>query len=112
MVARTGTDITALDSRNDVQALFGTPKASGENHDGHFEEYRTHRKIADHLRGMGHGMGFMMSFGLLEPVNLAREVGYLSRTTLLGHDVRFTYDDSGKVIDFWELNPATRLASE
>src|SRR5947209_7778858 len=103
LLSECGKDITKLTNRDDVHAQFGEPIASGvENAKvGHeyavWEEFHAQEIIANPYRGPGYGMGFMMSFGLSELIFVPMELTRLTKAMLIGEDLRFSYDEAGRV---------------
>jgi hypothetical protein len=96
-IAESGKDLRSVTTREQVQEEFGTPTESGEEIDGPFETYHTRRKISESLRGHCLDMGLTMTLGLGELFALPKELCVLARKTILGQDVKFHYDSSGRV---------------
>lgn len=97
LIARSGSNIDSLQTQADVHAKFGTPNTLVATESGLVEEFRTRRKLANEMGGIGYGMEFCMLFGLTEPLNTLTEITWLGQTTLMGQDLRFEYDDLGAV---------------
>src|SRR5438309_797899 len=96
LLSQCGDDISKLSTREEIHAQFGEPIASGgqDDKDGDgfaWEEFHTGMIIANPYRGPGYGMGFMMSFGLIELVYVPMELTRLTRAMLVGEDLRFSY---------------------
>jgi hypothetical protein len=97
LLARSGVDLSALATREQVRAEFGEPEASGTTEDGYYEEYHSRRKISDPVIASAYGMMFVMYFGLGEAVSLPIEAGRLASTTISGQEIRVTYDSADQV---------------
>jgi len=96
-IAESGSDLSKLTTREQVQEEFGKPCASGETEGQPFEDFRTRRKISEWYRSWALGNGIVFTFGLAEFIDFPAELMLLGRRTLFGQDVRFTYDSAGKV---------------
>jgi YD repeat-containing protein len=97
-IARMGKDLDRLATREQVHADFGEPCRTGTVDGNAFEDYRTRRKMSERLRSCEQGMAFVMTFGVGELGWFPYELYLLGRRTLLGQEVRFVYDDAGRVI--------------
>jgi len=97
LIARSGVDLHTLTTREKVHEKFGKPSASGTAEGKPFEEFRTRRKIAEPFRGDLLGMSFAWTWGLAEVITFPYELYLLGNRSLLGQDIRFTYDSSGIV---------------
>src|SRR5436309_2569017 len=78
MIARKGTDLTKFNSREEIRACLGEPSATGLEHGIPFEEYRTHRKIAEpcpwrYLCGEGYAALLLVTCGTWEIIPLSDE---------------------------------------
>jgi hypothetical protein len=62
------------------------------------EVYHTHQKIAEPDYGEVYGMAVTMTYGLYELFAFPYESFRVVRHTLLGRDVRVTYDANGSVM--------------
>jgi hypothetical protein len=104
-IARSGTDLTPLKSKEEIHAKLGKPVRTGIEESQFFEEYRTHRKIADpnpfKYFGPGYAMAVILTCGLCEPICVAGELCRVSRQTVLGQTVRVTYDSTGSVTNIY-----------
>ncbi len=96
-IASAGTDLEALKTKEEVHAKFGEPIATGTTEEGLYEDFRSRRKFRDPIGSQGCAMGFGMTMGLGEFYQFPLELFLVGRSTLLGQDVRFTYDAAGKV---------------
>ncbi len=101
IIARTGTDLYCLKSKEEVQAKLGKPVATGMEDGEFFEEYRTRRKIAEQwparCSGIGYAMLVTMTCGTSELISVPNELFILGRRTLLGQPIRVTYGEDGSV---------------
>jgi hypothetical protein len=97
LIAESGKDLSTLKTREQVHKQFGEPVASGTTNDESFEVYHTHQKIADQADADYLSMGIAMTYGVGELVAFPCELYLLGRNTIIGRDIRFTYDSSGKV---------------
>ena len=119
IIARSGEDLSALKTREQVHDSFGTPVATGTSDGQTYEEYRSRRKIAE-PHGPGYAMSLALTLGLTELYWFPRELYLLGRHTILGRDICFTYDAAGNVtavhIDHmhipWLSNPLPTYARE
>jgi YD repeat-containing protein len=110
LIARSGTDVTALKTRNEVRAVFGEPVAAGvveESEGKTFEEYVTRRKIAalpEEPSGRGFGSlaypgTLFFSLGTCELVLIPEQLALMAVRFVGGEKIRFTYDRSGRIIE-------------
>ena len=91
-----GTDLSKLPTREQVQAVFGPPRASGEVEGKSYEDFRTHRKIADfNLEGVL--MVDAGTLGLAELYCFPCAVFIAAKQSIAGQNLRFIYDENGKV---------------
>ena len=98
MIARSGKDLTDLTTKVEVHAALGEPDAVGADEGGAFEEFRTHRKIADYgirYAGPGYAMGLVMTCGLIDLILVPQELYLAGRRSILGQTIRVSYDDDG-----------------
>jgi hypothetical protein len=101
LIARSGYYPGELKTVQEVHDKFGEAIAGG-THDGYsYEEFHTHLKIADWMRGVQLGMGFAYTFGLFEIVMFPSELCRTGANTILGQDIRFAYDSAGTVTYFY-----------
>jgi hypothetical protein len=96
---RSGTDVSKVENQSQVRERFGTPDSSSEDERGGIDVYRTRRKIDEEFRATTSGELWAMMFGTLEFLAFPEELYRLGRGTLLGQELRFSYDSSGKVTD-------------
>ena len=99
MIARTGTDLASLTSRDGVIEMFGPPSSSVQTKDTLVETFKTRRKIADPMLAWGYGMEFCM-VGIFEPENTAAELIGLARNKAFGQTIQFTFDSSDDIITY------------
>ena len=97
LIARSGSDLSKLTTRELVHEKFGEPSTVGRADGESFEEFRTRRKIAEPLRSASLGMGIVMTYGLGEFICFPYELYLLVRRTAFGQDVRFTYNSTSTV---------------
>jgi hypothetical protein len=98
LIASSGINLETLPTREQVQAEFGSPRASGEVEGKPYEDYRTHRKISEgYYRNEGFAMFYVMTLGFGEFVLFPCEVGSTAKQVLVGQNLRFIYDENGKV---------------
>lgn len=113
-IARTGAKLNELTTREQVHQKFGKPTLTGVNGEDDFEVFQTRRKIAHDLRAAGYGMGFAMTFGLTEFIGFPREIYCLGTSAVLGQQLRFEYDSTGRITNIslddeeFLLDPAYR----
>jgi hypothetical protein len=95
LIAASGKDVEKLTTREAVRQEFGQPTATDGSR---IDEYHTRRKLAEpDIALAGRNMGLAMTYGLAEFICFPCEVYQLGRHTLLGQDLRFTYDAHGSV---------------
>jgi YD repeat-containing protein len=110
LIARSGTDLTALKSRDEVHAMFGQPVATGvvKGCEGEtFEVYVTRRKIAalpEEPSGRGpeslaYPGTLFFSLGTCELVLIPEQLTLMAVRFVGGEKIRFTYDRSGRLIE-------------
>ena len=97
LIARTGVNAYALETREEVHQKFGKPMESWQAGDESFEVFHTRRKLADGPKAVGLAMYTGMTWGVGELDALPYELFVLADGTVRGQEVRFDYDDSGKV---------------
>ena len=101
MIAESGKDLRTLKTREQVRKQFGEPVASGTTNGESFEEYHTHQKIAvNEMQADALSMGIAMTYGLGELYAFPDQLYLLGRNTIIGQDIRVTYDSAGKVTSF------------
>jgi hypothetical protein len=101
LIAKSGKNIDAIATREDAREKLGTPDSSSENGDLTIDTYQTRQKISEWRRGGGEGTYFAMSFGLTEFAAFPTEVYILGRRTVLGQELSFHYDATGKVVEVY-----------
>lgn len=96
-VVSSGTKLGDFGSREQVQAEFGPPVASGAVEGKPFEEFRTRRKIAEPEKVIYVVMGDVVTFGFGELVWFPQQSFIAARRSIRGQTLRFVYDESGTV---------------
>ena len=114
LIARSGTDPTALKTRDEVRAKFGEPVASGvlKDDDGKtYEDYVVHQKIAANTYFEKPGFigtyslendykGFLMfTLATCELVLVPEQLILTSVRCIGGERIRFKYDSLGKLVE-------------
>jgi YD repeat-containing protein len=103
LIARSGTDLYKLSTREQVHEKFGDPCTTGtiegQPFEGQqFETFLTRQKISeDYFVTAHHCMEIAMTYGLLEFIAFPHELYLLGRRSLFGQNIRFTYDATGNV---------------
>lgn len=97
MIASRGAELDNLKTKEDVHARFGHPVESGITKDIPFETFRSRSAFRNPMRASAYMMAFGMTLGLSEIISTPLELYQLGRGRLVGHDLRFTYDSTGKV---------------
>ena len=98
LVATSGKNPGTLANREEVRQTFGTPAATGLEDGRYYEDFYTRRKIADWHGMTGYSMGYAMTLGFIEFYCLPRQLFITSKRSVLGQDLRFVYDETGKVV--------------
>lgn len=99
LIARSGADMSAMCTRQDVHNRFGEPPVTGVDKDGlAYDEYITRLKICEEMRAAGLGMGLAMTWFVPEIILFPAEMYRLCKNTMLGQRLKFVYDQSGKVL--------------
>ena len=96
LVAGSGKNLDALDTKEQVRKAFGTPVTSGEE-DQAYDEFRTHRKLSESWKGEYLLIPCVVTCGLSEIVFLPRELYIAARQMVVGQSLRFDYDAGGTV---------------
>ncbi len=97
MIASCGKDLGKLATREQVQQEFGKPAHDGISGGESFEVYRTRQKIAEPYLASCYGIGIAMTYGLVELFAFPHQLYLAGRRTIIGQNVRFTYNDRGIV---------------
>lgn len=97
LIASSGQNLSKLTTQDEVRASFGSPVATGQVDHKPYEEFSTHRKIADTDASMRLCMVAVASCGFSECLFFPLEVFSVSRQALVGQRLRFTYDEAGNV---------------
>ncbi len=96
-----GHPILDLTTKEQVRERFGRRISSGVEDGRAYDEVRYHGKPYEELKGPGRGMLIVMTCGLSEMVLIPRDLCKAGRDLLVGHKIRFDYDESGQVISCW-----------
>jgi hypothetical protein len=93
-----GTDLDSLHTKEGVRKSLGKPDASGMI-DGHaYEDFHSHRKIAEKFfRGEGLMMAWVLTLGFSDLIQVPVELYTASREMIAGHDYRIFYEADGTV---------------
>lgn len=97
LVVNSGTNLEKLTTRAQVHDSFGQPINSGQIDDEPFEEFITHRKIAEQNMNIYLVMGYAGTFGLGELIWFPQQSYLAIRRSVVGQRLRFTYDEAGMV---------------
>ncbi|MDB2687096.1 hypothetical protein N9Y42_07770 [Mariniblastus sp.] len=100
MIAQSGFDLQSLTTKTDVLLNFGMPIEADSIESSQREAFVTRRKISDPIGSSSNGLGFAMSFGLLEPLGLAKETREIIRNSLFGDRLEFEYDSEGFITKY------------
>jgi hypothetical protein len=114
LIAQSGTDPTALKTRDEVHAKFGEPVASGvfKDDDGKtYEDYVVHQKIAADTDFRTHGFIGMVqlendykaflifTLGTCELVLIPEQLILTTVRCIGGERIRFKYDSLGRLVE-------------
>jgi hypothetical protein len=100
LIARSGKDVSVLTTREEVQREYGEPSASGLDEKGRpYEDFVTHRKVAEIEEAKSMSMACAMTSGLSEFFAFPTEACHALYGIVVGQDLRFFYDNSGNVED-------------
>jgi YD repeat-containing protein len=94
-----GTHVEKFKTKTEVQQEFGSPVSTGAENGQPYEEYHTRRKIAERWSGEGYVMLDTATLGLAELYMFPAALVRLTRNSITGRTVRFTYDEQGNVTD-------------
>ena len=109
-IALSGTSLQVLSRREQVHDSFGEPSVTQKERDKVVEEYRTRRKLSE-PSAVGNLMAFVGTVGLSEFIAFPYELYQLGKTAVVGHELQFTYDETGAIIEVlvdgeaWPLTP-------
>lgn len=99
-IARMGTDPGHAHSREEVHEMFGQP-AAVEGADDHLhEDFCYHGKVAENLQAAVLALCSLETLGLMDIYLFPYEIGRAGWNTLWGYDLRFYYNDTGKVTNY------------
>jgi hypothetical protein len=101
LVALSGKDVGSIACLEQAHAEFGKPVAVGTADGRDYEDFNSHKKIADPQRAGVLIMGDLMSCGLMEFVLFPYEMACFGKTAISGGTVRFFYDSSGNITDVY-----------
>lgn len=97
-IISSGQHLSELTTQSQVHESFGLPAAAGQTEGGNtFEEFTTHRKIAEPEKGIYLTMGYVCTLGLGEFIWFPHEAWVAERRSIVGQKLRFTYNDAGDV---------------
>jgi hypothetical protein len=99
LLLRSGTNLSELKTQDQVQEAFGHTTATGQVDGQLFEEYVTHRKIAEPqpLKAYGALMSYGLTWGFGELIWFPFELSRTTYRSVVGQRLRFTYDAAGNV---------------
>ena len=96
-IASCGKDLSTLKDGDQVRQEFGKPEACGVQNGTAFEDFKSACKVSDGNRATGLLMLAGMTLGLSELIMFPNEVYREWRSTVVGQDIRFYYDQEGKL---------------
>jgi hypothetical protein len=97
-IAASGKDLGTVTTREQIHAEFGPPVAGGVTEGKPYEDFRTHRKIADDFLSIqGARLASGYTLGLAEVVLWPAVCLDTARQVVFGQDLRFVYDEKGDV---------------
>ncbi|HXD88631.1 MAG TPA: hypothetical protein VN641_19230 [Urbifossiella sp.] len=113
-----GHDPSKITTREEAHAKYGDPVGSGEDKGKSYEEFITHRKIAEYDKFEYLFFGDILTLGLGEIVWFPQELCIAARRSIRGHWLRFIYDEEGRVTEIRDasslkmpvLSPKVRTA--
>lgn len=97
LVINSGQQLNDLKTREQVQEVFGPPATSDVLGDQVYDEFRTHRKIAEPWKNSYLVMGWCYTLGLGEIVWFPHQAFVAARRSILGQKLMVTYDEAGNV---------------
>jgi hypothetical protein len=112
MIAKSGIDLDAFESVNEVHSKFGEPCVKGSATDlakgeqsipknqAFYEDYHTRLKISDRdwTHGDGYAMALSVTLGTVELLLVPEQLYYLTKHAITGQTLRIIYDSNGKVV--------------
>ncbi len=98
-LTQVGTNVSTFPTREVVHQELGQPTASGVVEGQPYEEFVTHRVIAQPEAGVGVTMLDCTTFFLAELVLFPYEIYLTADRSIEGQTLRFTYDNAGNVKD-------------
>lgn len=96
-VVTSGKNLSEVKTAEQARAEFGPPVGSGVADGKPFEEFRTHRKIAEPNKVIYLMMGYAVTFGTGELIWFPQQSFIAARRWVCGQTLRFVYDEHGKV---------------
>ena len=99
LVVNTGKNLAELKSQEQVHETFGLPSLTGQTEGVPYEEFTTHRKIAEPDKNIYIIMGTAGTFGFGELVWFPTELYRAIRRSVVGQQIRYIYDAEGNVTD-------------
>jgi hypothetical protein len=100
-MAQSGEDVTQLANRELVHEDFGLPTTSGMIDGMPYDEFQTQRKISEWQRASRYDAEDALTLGLAEFIASPIELNRNGQRLILGHLVRFYYDESGHVVNVY-----------
>jgi hypothetical protein len=97
LVINSGQQLNDLKTREQVQEVFGPPAESGVFQDQAYDEFHTRRKIAEPWKNLYLATGWVYTLGLGEIVWFPHQAFVAARRSILGQELRVTYDEAGNV---------------
>jgi hypothetical protein len=99
LIARSGTDPSELATRDQVHQALGQPVATEVGDRGSSEDYRCHAKVAENTRAALLFLEDFYTLGLADLCFVPYEVGRYGWKAVSGYDLRFHYDETGRVTE-------------
>jgi hypothetical protein len=97
LVIGSGQDLAKLTTRDQVHQSLGEPVAGGEADGQAFEDFITHRKLAEPEKGIYLAMGDISTLGLGELYWFPQQLYVACRRSIAGQQIHITYDNAGRV---------------
>ena len=99
LIARSGQDLSELKTRDRVHERYGEPVKTGGIGGKPFEEFITHRKVADNQLAVNSVWAGMFTLGLSELIFVPFTTLDATGKAMLGQQLRFIFDESGEVTE-------------
>lgn len=97
LIARSGKNVEIWKTRDQIRDVMGTPVTTGIEDGREFDDFVTHKKIAEDSRIYGLSVYFAMTCGFSEILTLPNEAYRAIRNMTVGTDLRFYYDANGRI---------------